>query len=508
MKTKYYECRAIDDVVLRMRASTEGKNESLQHIPGNVFLGIAAKEYKTFSNSFDIFHSGEVVFADGHLSRSGYRSLKTPLTWFHEKGVEYKNNGKLLSDNITIFHGSEDGVENQKKQIRNLFFFADGTLANCKDSYSLKSAYDLDKRKSKDRNMYGYHSIPAGTKWIFYVKGKEQYLEEIDKVLQGRHSIGKSKTSQYGRIAIKAIENHVPSWQHGKLGQDKLLYVYAKSYLSFVNEYGEATYTPSEDDFALKDKATICWERSQIRPYSYAIYNRVREARDADRVCIDKGSVIVLKAKEDFTESDYASWLTQLESGIGEYKNEGMGQVLVNPDFITKENPIFRELSLSSAATSVFCSAQDNHDSDEKIVNWLQHQAAKSELTKMVGEKVNDFIQKHLSKFVAKSSSNITPSQWGSIRARVHRFSTYEKLSEALFVEKKQEDKKKQDNESGYLVHGKMKSLWQKNDRVGILQDAVRNIYEQANKDTKDILVQTFLVELCSEMAKRSRKGA
>ena len=42
MKTLKFKCTLLTDVILNQKSTSEGANQTLDFIPGNVFLGIAA----------------------------------------------------------------------------------------------------------------------------------------------------------------------------------------------------------------------------------------------------------------------------------------------------------------------------------------------------------------------------------------------------------------------------------------------------------------------------------
>jgi hypothetical protein len=61
MIEKFFLCTLKSDVVLNSSLATEGAINTLDYIPGNVFLGIVAQKYDEFgSEAYDIFHSGKV----------------------------------------------------------------------------------------------------------------------------------------------------------------------------------------------------------------------------------------------------------------------------------------------------------------------------------------------------------------------------------------------------------------------------------------------------------------
>jgi hypothetical protein len=82
------------------------------------------------------------------------------------------------------------------------------------------------------------------------------------------------------------------------------------------------TFQPTIKDFGL-DAGTINWKKSQIRTFQYAPWNFKRQASDADRCGIEKGSVIAIEQMQG-----------ALKPYVGSYQNEGFGKIIVNPDFL------------------------------------------------------------------------------------------------------------------------------------------------------------------------------
>ena len=81
MKTLKYKCTLLSDIILTQNAGTKTQQGTLDFIPGNAFLGIAAsKLYGTLSQeeSLEMFHSGHVRFGDAHPLSGNIRSLRIP----------------------------------------------------------------------------------------------------------------------------------------------------------------------------------------------------------------------------------------------------------------------------------------------------------------------------------------------------------------------------------------------------------------------------------------------
>ena len=88
MIKQIYECTLLSDVILNQTSATEGEMESLDFIPGNTFLGIAAGAlYGKLKpqEAATVFHSGKVRFGDAHPWKDGIRSLKVPAALFYNK---------------------------------------------------------------------------------------------------------------------------------------------------------------------------------------------------------------------------------------------------------------------------------------------------------------------------------------------------------------------------------------------------------------------------------------
>ena len=85
MKTLYFQCTLLTDVILNQKSASEGAQSTLDFIPGSNFLGIVASSLynKPSKENFDIFHSGRVRFGDAHLADCGNnRSLHIPAVYF------------------------------------------------------------------------------------------------------------------------------------------------------------------------------------------------------------------------------------------------------------------------------------------------------------------------------------------------------------------------------------------------------------------------------------------
>src|SRR5574344_1864651 len=173
MKKLTFKCTLLTDVILNQNAATVGNQQTLDFIPGNNFLGIAAgKIYgnETISNGdkLTMFHTGDIRFGDAHPSLHDKRALKIAASMFYPKLGN-------VTDTCYIHHGYDRDSDSEKlqlKQCREGFYVFDtanntAEKVSLSKSFAIKSAYDALTRRSEDSKMYGYQSLDKGLSFIF-----------------------------------------------------------------------------------------------------------------------------------------------------------------------------------------------------------------------------------------------------------------------------------------------------------------------------------------------------
>ena len=87
MEKLQFRCTLKSDVVLSASPATQGGGRTLDFIPGNAFLGIAASSLyeKEDEHTWLLFHSSQVRFGDAHPSLEGRRGLHVPAALFYPK---------------------------------------------------------------------------------------------------------------------------------------------------------------------------------------------------------------------------------------------------------------------------------------------------------------------------------------------------------------------------------------------------------------------------------------
>lgn len=467
-----YTCTLLSDVVLNSKLATEGNMETLDFIPGSNFLGIVANDiYKNHeSEAYDILHSSKVLFGDAHISdKHNLRSYTMPLVLVKAKSGKGKTLVQYAIDKVTNDQLRADGT--QLKQERKGYFTETGVhFKDVKKDFALKSAQDRTTRSSLEGNMFGVSSLVKGQIFTFTIKYESDDLQtKVEAFLIGKKQIGKSKTAQFGQVEIKSI-GKAPAVNH--FPNKDFHVVYAESNLCFFSDLGHPTFQPVANDLGING-GEICWEKSQIRTYSYSPWNFKRNTPNTQRHCIQKGSVFYVKG----------GTINNPDNVVGEYTNEGLGRVLYNPSFLQADHKAIWSLNLQLAKYE---------DKDKKT-----HVPINSPLGKFLDERKKEKcnfekIAKAVHDAVYDSNSNISlkeisPSQWGEVRAKATSAPSVDELKKVLFTDEK-----------AFLKSGvSAKRYWDKNRN--------REKFEAIIKANCH-LGTVFIARYAEEMAKKSLK--
>lgn len=489
MKTLKFKCTLKSDVILNVKSATEGNNQTLDFIPGNNFLGIVAgKLYNSLQleEAMYIFHSGKVRFGDAHPCAEGcnVRSLRTPAAMFYPKLNKETENELYIHYLIPTQDLDSDEMKNkQLKQCRKGFYAFDeeiGKPAVCNKSFAIKSAYDREKRHSKDETMFGYESLQKGLVLFFEVEvDDEKYVDEIGKALVGKKRIGRSRTAQYGQVEIE-------KWDYQEIFSNPSIekaVVYADSRLIFLDDNHEPTVQPTAKNLGFDENDEVLWEDSQIRTFQYAPWNFKRQCYDTDRCGIEKGSVIIVKTKASPKESKY----------VGSYNNEGFGKVIYNPDFLKANDKGLSDIKLEEIKSDNSRKIpQIINTEDTNLLRYINRQIVKRQTNEEIYELVNDFVDHNKKKFTGDSFA----SQWGTIRCIAMKHRTKTDLQKELFD--KTTTRNGKDIPNAYLTHGVAKDKWEEQGRC--------NAFKAFFKELTEGNAQMALINLASEMAKACKE--
>lgn len=432
-----------------------------------------------------IFHSGKVRFGNAHPSYGETRSLKIPASMFHPKL-------KKASDECYIHHlipseqlESDAFKKKQIKQCRSGFYLFDNNQANevkTDTKFAIKSAYDKEKRRSKDELMFGYESLQKGLELYFEVEVDDEALKEkVKKALVGKNKrVGRSRSTQYGLVSIEEFDFKE---QESKTATGDEVTVYADGRLIFLDEFGLPTFCPTAEQLGFSEKDKILWEKSQIRTFQYAPWNSTRQYFDADRCGIEKGSVFVVKT----TQTDFAS------KHVGSYNNEGFGKVIYNPEFLKVKDP---SMGMAKYQILPYEDVEKKRSSvslsGTPLLNYLEAQQQMEKREQEVYQKVNKWVGDHKAKF----KGELFASQWGAIRSIAMTHKSLKDLKKELFEKTVTHNGKS--IPAAYLTHGVAADKWNERGRKKALEDFM--------KDLDDNNAQMAVINLAAEMAKKCKE--
>lgn len=504
-----FKCTLLSDVILNQKAATEGPNQTLDFIPGSCFLGIVASKYypeeiRVSEDSekklmMDLFHSGKVRFGDAHPSKDGVRGLKVPAAMFHPKLS--KASEVLYYIHHATNHDDSKIKEKQLKQCRSGYYNFSEVKAKpieTETNFAIKSAYDGEKRRSKDERMYGYQSLQKGLELYFEVVVDNNELDSlIVEALEGKKRVGRSRTAQYGLVEIEKFDyKEIDS----SAKTDENVEVYADGRLIFLDDNGLPTFRPKAKDLGLEGE--ICWEKSQIRTFQYAPWNFKRQCFDTDRCGIEKGSVFVVKAAVCPDKSQY----------VGFYQNEGFGKVIYNPAFLKAEADGVAKYRLQEPSKKGDDEKENEVSSDSELFNYLMQQKKREELEGKVYKKVNEWVDEYNERF----KGELFASQWGGIRSIATKEKTLSEIKNELFekiktIERKDKDEniKKVDVPYAYLTHGTAADKWKERGRFFLFKTFVDEVEKEVKEYDGcfvDEYVRLAIINLAAEMAKVCRK--
>jgi hypothetical protein len=216
--------------------------------------------------------------------------------------------------------------------------------------------------------------------------------------LGGTLRIGRSRTAEYGVLetalcpaAIDPLPSASPS--------DGRLIIYCLSDLALTDEQGMPTLVP---DFGLSG-VTFDPAKSFLRIRSYAPFNGTRRRFDLERQVIAKGSVLVYGGNP--ASEELKSFLERIAKGIGLYRQEGLGKILVNPSFLAQFG-----FAASAAVSLPVAEPPVLSASNTPLSQWLLARTSTQEQACKTIEQVEKWVDDLVSGPCPKNS------QWGQLR--------------------------------------------------------------------------------------------
>ncbi len=344
MKRIALDLELLEDAVFSARSATEGGHESLDRIPGATLLGAAAARlYDDLGDAaFTAFHSGRVRFGDGlPLSETGEVGYPVPRCWHHPKTLSPGVTGRLLARRITNFlhaDGLVGHAEAQPKQLRDGYATESGRWLKPRHDLRIKTAIEASTGRAAEGQLFGYDALHRGQRFRAFLEADEaveaDLLERIAEALTGEVLLGRSRSAEYGRTRITRTEAELP--RSGDPAGDRLT-LWLLADLALVDAYGQPTLQPEPGHFGVDD-GEVLWDRTFLRARRYSPWNAKRGGHDRERLVLEAGGVITLKAPKGY---DREGLIARLGRGVGLYREAGLGRLWPDPPLLAGRQPEF-----------------------------------------------------------------------------------------------------------------------------------------------------------------------
>lgn len=365
------------DVIQSAYTRTEGAHSSLNYIRGSSLLGAAAKalyEGMTEEDAFCVFHSGAVRFCDARPLDDGSVAYPVPGAWLQKE--------KQRPDTLSELHVLTTATAKKKLfGCKGEYFSRYGFWA-IDQSFRMKTAIDRDQRgRPLKAALFGYEALRAGSIWQARIDLSDdvspEILQKLTKAFDGRvHWIGRSRGAEYGQVEFQVEAAPVEAMEQGSLLGEHVRFYAASDIALFSEDDGQPTVVPTPAQFGL-DEGGFEYDSScsAIRTAQFSPYNAKRRSSDLQRNVIQRGSVIAFGINESARAPDLANLTAQLSGGVGGYRSEGLGEVLVQPWFLSEETvraEIKREPPEKNSAP--------NKAPDSALAGWMSNQRDERDL--------------------------------------------------------------------------------------------------------------------------------
>lgn len=345
MKQQIFEIELKQPVIISQQAATVGAHQSLDYIAGSTLLGLAAaKLYAELSaeDAFTVFHSGYVQFFDALPVLNDEISYPVPLNLHAFKAEKYTEDDHLLAKHVFDV-SAMDLQGKQPVQLRGFYLTVSGKKVTPSKQQTLKTAIDQKQNRAAESQLFGYEALNAGQKFRFALQANDSVSkdlwQQLIKSFNGTAHLGRSRSAQFGRVEIQAVQACYV--QQSTLKSNQLtLWLLSDLYL---HHSGENTLVPTPEVLGLPQGTKILTDKSFMRSRRYSTYNAYRKHYDKERQVITRGSVLRYQLPDGFT--DYKKLEQKLTQGLGLYTENGLGQVWINPPVLSDTNPQWTQVA-------------------------------------------------------------------------------------------------------------------------------------------------------------------
>ncbi|MFT0213022.1 hypothetical protein VQ643_10520 [Pseudomonas sp. F1_0610] len=396
----YYRLTTKEPLVLSQSTATTNNHLGLDHIPGSALLGaIASRLYNQLDDaqSFAVFHSGACRFGPAYPLVNDEICLPMPAAWHSTK-----HDSAALSNHAAPSFVRDAGL--QYKQCREGYISHQLQEAKVNQGLTTRTALDEGLRV-KDGQLYTYTTIQAGQEFGGWVESDDaQLLELIKPLLNGELSVGRSRSSEFGRIQLSCSAQQPQTPEVASLGNS--LVIWCLSDAQFFNHLGSPTFTPAASELHTQLSGTLNAEKSFIRTRKVRRFNRARNGLDSEQQLVAAGSVLVYELEQPAS----TQLLQELAShGVGANRQQGLGWIKVNPTWALQAQPqgqLFTPIKLAAVAQPAV------KVETTALLHWVNNQLGESNLLQDMEQLIGQLHQKICAAYVKARDYNSLPNQY------------------------------------------------------------------------------------------------
>ncbi len=468
----YLRVELLGDLILSVDGGTAGQHESLDQIPGAVFLGAVARHYRWFADhgeAWRVFHDGTVRFGPAYPLVGDEPAVPVPLSWHTPKYQQdaYPDldaeRDRVVCDRARTDRAPE-GI--QWKQLRSGFVTPTGRHVTVRKGFRRMTAIDRSRRgHARTGMLFGYQTLVAGqTFWLRLDAPVPPavFAKIVESLTDRPIRIGRSLSAEYGKVRLTAWAGASDQALACRPVADAgPVLVYLLSDAAFVDpDTGAASLAPTPTQIGLP---TAGWAldraHSFLRSRRYAPYNSQRAAFDPDRIVLVKGSVLCYaRTSPDvrLSEADRASLDRAMADGVGLYRQDGLGRILVNPWLLDRPE---RRLTRSESDPPGVAAAWPT----DTLGAFARRRFADRELPAVAHRLAHDYetylmtVRETIAedaRLAGRPVASVVPSkaQWGALRTRVDETPIDARLAEL--------DRRLFDPRDGLLTSGVGRRVW------------------------------------------------
>ncbi|MBU1430712.1 hypothetical protein KKF91_09170 [Myxococcota bacterium] len=380
----------------------------LGYLPGNALLGAVAKRVYDQAGdlAWDLFHSGAVRFSDARLidPATGAPVIPMPKSVHAPKGVK----PQTLRDPSWCDLAHEPYQQGLKPLTGQLGL--SGVLPKIKRGYALKTSVSFETQRAAEGLLFGEISLEAKALRCRVDLDLEGHAEQraatlIRQALQQPLTLGANRAAEYGATIAEEIAAW-PQWPRSTAPLNGQVSFICLSDLCLFDAHGQPRTTPQARDFGL-DNAVLDLERCFIRVRRWIPFNRKRMRPDVERIALEAGSVITFSGIA--SDLDLEALAATLARGVGAYRAEGLGQILVQPLFLSDRQAGFSDAPIKQKAEPVAERPQD------ALGQWLEHQMRIKQAEDTAFNQAEEALRA-LRRYARNSSQFPSVAQWRQVQ--------------------------------------------------------------------------------------------